>query len=619
MSAFHPEKPSSELYDTLDELEDTSASSIKQLYAAVFGGVTKYAGIVISGASKLSHSSIGYWGRAFALESGEYFQMRICPKGCIGRPLGEESTRVIAVRRSGLNNKTHTACAIIFLPRACPTIGAALSCGKTTGCRGLHLLLPSIFSKHQVVREGDVGRATTDLCGFHSVRPYCFTISNKVKCEGKKVSTSTSVAPGLAYVTIAAQLAGTDIDEPLTRSHVDITDDKYRVQVGNMIAKISKSAGEVATSEGLASGLTILEVLSVEGVLSILSHAFFEGVIPDTMHAPGGLPLIIVMACRIAMASDSYGLPSPTPVDAAANNELKMIFESRWKAVANGSFAIDLAIKSGNDNTNARLAEMPAMKMHYADNLIFWQRLGQRIITKAFSDATHDRRDVVRTRLQTRFGPAELLMDPLTDAKYAWLEKLQCMQPLAEAPVNKITFASLSEVRTQLIRMHELVESWLRTGFYGDMCISRPNVNVGVRHPTKCARYGTENCDCIASDSSSSDDGDDVLDNRVCVDSLEQAATSISLALLHGGFAVHNFGINTFAAGDRITNTCADCDNRVDVLQGILFENAASKCALCDRPRCFKCATRSLSKPRQQHCLRCSNAPAAKAGSRKKR
>lgn len=621
MSAFasHPAKPSSDQYDTLDELDDSHASSIKQLYSSVFGGVQRYAGIVISGSSTLSDASMGYWGRAFALESGEYMQIRVCPKGSMGKPLAEDSTRVIAVRRSGLNCQAHTACAIIFQPRACPTMATQLSCGKTTGCRGLHILLPSLFSKHTSVRDKDAGHASIDLRGFHSVRPYSFTITNKLKCEGKKINTSTSVAPGLAYVTLAAQLAGIDMADPLVRSHVEITDDKYRSQVGSMISKISRSAGESSASDALSSALTIMEVLSVEGVLSILSHAFFEGVLPDTVHAPGGLPLLIVAACRIAIFYDSYGLPPPTAVDAAANSELRILFETRWKAVANGSFAIDLAMKSGNDNANARLSETPGMKPHYADNLIFWQRVGQRIITKAFSDVSHERKNTARMCAHTRFGPAELLMDPLSDAKYAWLEKLEFMQPLAEAPVNKITFATLAEVRLQLIRMHDLVENWLRTGFYGEVCLNRPNVNIGVRQPKKCARYGTEECDCIGSCSSSSDDGDDVLDNRVCVDALEQAATSISIAFLHGGFAVHNFGIQTFLAGDRITNTCADCDARVDVLQGVLFANAASTCALCDRPRCFKCSTRSLAKPRQQSCLRCSNAPAVKTTGRKKK
>ena len=99
----------------------------------------------------------------------------------------------------------------------------------------------------------------------------------------------------------------------------------------------------------------------------------------------------------------------------------------------------------------------------------------------------------------------------------------------------------------------------------------------------------------------------------------EQAGTSISIALLHGGFAMHNFGISTFVASEKVNNTCADCDVKVDVIQGILFANNASACAMCDRPRCFKCATKSLGKPRHQRCLRCSPEPPAKAQSRKKK
>ena len=36
-------------------------------------------------------------------------------------------------------------------------------------------------------------------------------------------------------------------------------------------------------------------------------------------------------------------------------------------------------------------------------------------------------------------------------AKYQWVEKLGHVQPLLESPVNKVAFAGLNDVRTQLI------------------------------------------------------------------------------------------------------------------------------------------------------------------------
>ena len=42
--------------------------------------------------------------------------------------------------------------------------------------------------------------------------------------------------------------------------------------------------------------------------------------------------------------------------------------------------------------------------------------------------------------------------------------------------------------------------------------------------------------------------------------------------------------ISTFVASEKVNNTCADCDAKVDVIQGILFANNASACAMCDRP-----------------------------------
>ena len=78
---LHPTRPSSDFYDTLDDVDDRHAVSLKQVYTAVFGGIERYAGVVISGSASLSDASSGYWGRAFSLESGEYIQIRVCPKG----------------------------------------------------------------------------------------------------------------------------------------------------------------------------------------------------------------------------------------------------------------------------------------------------------------------------------------------------------------------------------------------------------------------------------------------------------------------------------------------------------------------------------------------------------
>lgn len=621
----HATRPSSDLYDTLDDVDDRHAVSLKQVYAAVFGGIERYAGVVIAGSAALSDASSGYWGRAFSLESGEFIQIRVCPKGSFGKPLQEEHTRVVAVRRSGLNTPPRTAFAILFSPRKCPAsaIAGTMSCGKTAGCRGLHILLPSLFSKHQSIRDKDNGFATIDMMGFHSIRPYTFTINNSVTCDGHRIQATTSVAPGIAYVTIAGHLAGQDTPDPLVRSHIDITDDKYRTQVGSVINHLTKKVGESLASDCLSSALTIVELLSAEGLLMLLSHAFFDGVMPDTMHAPGGMPLLVIMACRIALLHDTFGLPAPTAVDKAANQELRMMFESKWKPFVGGSYAIDLAIKNGVDNANVRMTEMPQMKLHYGDNLLFWQRVGQRIITKTFSDGNAERKAEAKVSQSTIFGSADLVMDAVSDAKYNWLQKMGSMQPLMESPVNKVCFSSLHDIRTQLIRMHDLVEDWLRTGSYGEVSISAPNVNVCQR-PGASTRSAIKEAMAAFDDddirsSSSSEDEDEVLDHQVCVDALEQAGTSISIALLHGGFAMHNFGINTFVASEKVNNTCADCDVKVDVIQGILFANNASACAMCDRPRCFKCASRSLGKPRHQRCLRCTPEPHAKAQSRKKK
>eukprot|EP00966_Prymnesium_polylepis_P232457 5376187-Prymnesium_polylepis.1 len=115
-----------------------------------------------------------------------------------------------------------------------------------------------------------------------------------------------------------------------------------------------------------------------------------------------------------------------------------MTFESKWEpVVSNGLRAIDVAIKSGRDNAYARSEHEKAMKPFIRENLEFWQRVGQRINTKISSDPHDDRYSTAsKRRCETRFGKADLLWDPVTEAKYAFMAKKNLAAPVCEASVR---------------------------------------------------------------------------------------------------------------------------------------------------------------------------------------
>jgi hypothetical protein len=175
-------------------------------------------------------------------------------------------------------------------------------------------------------------------------------------------------------------------------------------------------------------------------------------------------------------------------------------------------------------------------------------------------------------------------------------------------PINRLYLAPKSDLRTTLLRAHDSVETWLRTGKYGSITLSRPNINVASKAKCGMCDAGSK-CECIKAEesSSSSDDEDDLLDNKLNQEAMESGAGAISAAMLHGAFVMHQFGIKAYVVGEGCKNTCADCDKSVDALQGVLLCSRAGECAVCNRRRCYQCATEALKRMNpSEHCSRCA-------------
>lgn len=315
------------------------------------------------------------------------------------------------------------------------------------------------------------------------------------------------------------------------------------------------------------------------------------------MHSPIGVPLCIAMSIHIACNPERFNLPPCTKQDVYVNREIMSVFHSTWDPVyANGSRAIDIAIKSGYDNALNTVAKSDEMLMHLEDNLKFWQCAGQRVIAKLLSDPACELSDC--KHMETRFGFADLIHDPISEAKHKALASEGYARPLKEGPIDRIYLAPLCDTLATALQMLHSTESWLRTGMYGVHRLSEANVNVA--RPT----------DTTALDSSSEEqlkDPDDLLDNRMCVAALESASGAITVSLLHGAFSMHQFGIHCHMVGRSSFNKCADCDADVGVIEGIAFGMRSGQCHLCNRKRCHKCSVAALAGNRAApHCLRCA-------------
>lgn len=269
-----PPLGSDENYDTLDNIELPGKSAVQSLCAAMKAATEGTLGVSISGKCALCDADDGYWGRPILLETGEHLQVRVSPRGCAMRPVGEQETRLIATRRTSLSQVPEVCSLILFQPRSCEFKEAPLTSSATIGCRGVHVLLPSLFNKHDPKRNKKEGHACLDPWGYHCVRPSIVCITGFRGTEG---GVRMSMFPGFAYLTMAAHVCGTNIPDPLVRAYSVMSDSEHSRQVVTKQRAIVKAVGEAKVGVAVASVLTLCELLSMEGVCGILCNKFFRG------------------------------------------------------------------------------------------------------------------------------------------------------------------------------------------------------------------------------------------------------------------------------------------------------------------------------------------------------
>ena len=601
------------MYDTLDDFRPEALKSIQTLHLELLEPLKGCVGVAIGGHGELTDQSEGHWGRGFELDTGEHVHVRVCPRNMVGKKLGPTDTLMIGVRRTGTLVAPQVCFAIVFNPDL-GSFGSRmdtdLSSSHTIGCRGLHIMLPSLFNIHDPHRYKTKNNANVDLGGFHSIRPSTLTVAKSF--GGGPVF----ALPGYSHMVMAGHMGGVNMPDPIVRPAMSVTFNEHQSQIAARSHKMVRELGCHKSTCMVSSALTIAEIISAEGVLGIMCNSFFEGLAPDMMHSPIGTPLMIVMAIHIACFPYRYKLPTPTENDRYACRELRAIFESRWTDVmdSNGYRAIDCVMSAAYENSVVRMAQDKKLcdniESYFEDTMILWQRVGQRVATKLVSNIYEDdQKDAyANPNLNTRLGRADLLDDPISAAKYAYLNKCGLARPVKEAPINRLFLASKSDLRTTLIRVHDSAETWLRTGMYGDLRLSAKNVNAPLP-PSVCKRTGSKECDCIESQSDvSSEDEDTLLDHKLNKKAMETAAGAISSAMIHGPFVMHQFGIETYLVGDGCSNQCADCDKPVGVLQGTLLNSRAGECMMCNRRRCYECSAAAILRMNpEEHCKRCES------------
>lgn len=605
------------MYDTICTL-NLKTRSLECLSELIQSATQGMIGVCVGGESMLQPSPLLDWGSAIGLHDGSLFYLRAWPPSAIKAGSCSSRTVLLATRRCKAGEVPTVTWAVLFTPRDhyIMQTNTPVTNGGSVGCKAVHILLPGLLHKHSPHRFVTQDQSSLDPRGYMALGASTLMVRN---IGADRLPAGIFVSPGTSYLVLAAHLWGVDLDGDVNKAASEIDSDAFALKFERCQNAMAARVGQEETCRAANSALTIVELLSSEGFLALRSNAFFRDSHPDLLVSPSGLPLLVVMSVQLALNPERFNLPPCTSIDAFSNREMASSFESRWTAVTpNGFRAIDVAIKVAFDSTfvNAAKKKCSFNGELLRDNLLFWQRVGQRIITKLQSDPRDECRPCHdgASHFDTPYGFADLLHCPISEAKFEAYAKRGHAASIPEVVIDKVVLASRTEALFTLRLMQDEVENWLRTGMMGGMRLSHENPKpqdaegqpagkpagklAGQAEAAGAPKQGRPAK--IRSDEASS-----ILNQQLCEDAVDSAGTSIQTALTYGTFAAHSKDFSCFAISDAIKAECAYCDSKLTVMEGCIFRIKDAECPHCNRVACFKCARAS---ERPARCLRCRTA-----------
>lgn len=684
--------------DTLDTLPEIAVLNAKAVEMVIFEPWKKMIGFVVQGGCSRQWQSTRGWGeRTVTLSNGEIMQMRITPKGCIGQ---SQIEGVIVVSTVIYNIQAQATVQTAFLwnphsaPFPDPDLSGTHATEGATGCRNLHILMPSLFNHHDpsanntMVTMGSGKWPITDRSNYHSVKPSTYTVMSydcpvgtimKDKDAQVHMTGISSATPGLSTYVVAGALAGADVEDKTVRSALRVKYRDWQLFTNAAQQQIEKNTGPSTVTDACNSAMTLLDALSAEGIIGMLSFVACDGALPEHMHRPGGIPLIIAAMMRISAHPERHkDLMRSMNADQVAVEELNFLFETHdapFTRDPDRFWAIDLAIRRGM--THAReTATKRKDESSVPENLVYIQRAGLQCAKSIFGSVRH--RDDPDVRRVSKWGRSSLVDDPLEDAKQRVMAKKGLTEQLRTESV-RIRMAPRSDMRITLVKLMHSVEHWLRTGSYAGMQINKKNSEamedesddddaetvalrihrieeqqrkIREKHQRRAGRahreilrqafkagnnaafdelaskrveeglvsqeqvrkiandYGNRLLfgDSDGSNSASESDSDDgpveispielqmqtkrsgdFLKTVLNVDAMYQASQALSSLFCNGTMVHQQLDVHCWLSSPYMKNKCADCEQMVHVLPGVMLQNAFSHCWKCKRRRCLSC------------------------------
>jgi|TARA_B100000809_G_scaffold265339_1_gene323848 hypothetical protein len=669
-------------YDTLDDVNTLEARNIADVYELVIGkamSARDLSGVVTAGPLNQSQSHGGYWGRyplSFK-DHPEVWYMRISPKGRVGKPLRRGEVRQISVlvRQTATSKESQvTNVKLWLLPvdvlRFLVADNRQCDRGKaTSGPMGVSVHGINLFENRATETSAFY---TTKRCNTQSVLQSIATISYR---DGEATLIRREAAMYPHYV-IAASLAGLqfpDVAAPRDCNQ-NYTEPEWDVacKANGVAFKLLYDSYERATNSSeylrlVCTAEDVCEQMSFVGYLDQRADPFYAGSMPDDMHKPSGMPLMVTIAICIACNPDRWGLATACGDDAFATKEAALFIESIMPSILSldrGSGSVhgeqvhsfdvvinytlseikNYILKMQSGQLNGKMGGVDPQRVDNAmsDSLQYLLCTGTAVCVDLFG--LYPNCGGESADLYTDFGLASQLVDPVMVSRTQSAYSHGLGNTVSRWPILRTSTKGKRQLALAGVLVD--VDRWLTTGKYNGVVLHpTAQASVSVRPeeldptavpapPTQSLAAATRsskkkkrpealladrgklrgciqvNCATEAVRSMFKEGCKDdiqrvIASDKLCGDAVQSASAILSDIIQQGAVVGMGdlFEITTYLVGPTSSVTCAHCENKVNVVQSVAFAGKLGKCTSCKHPRCLDCVSADIADPRGSNAL----------------
>ena len=491
-----------ESYDTLDNFDTEGAATIADVYAMILGEAMEsedLCGVLTTGPLNQSQTQGGTWGSVqLSFRSHpEVWRIRCSPRGRMGKPLQRGEVRMVSVLVRSSRCSAHSTVTNIKLWLRPPSelLSRAMRDTRqhnrgrlTAGPMGLAIHGINIFSSRATPAS-----KFASVDGTQTVFSAIATITARSgggpisRIESSR-STHFAVARAMVGLPVADSPTPCRCDEGYTEEdwmNICASDALAFRQLCEDDPRLTSDADTylklMFTSED------VCEQMSFIGYLDQRADPFFDGALPDDMHKPSGIPLMLAIAVRVACNPERYGLDASTADDAFATKDASLFLESVMPGLTLGplhgasdtdqvysfdaviSYALDqirenvLKLQSGELDGKRSNLDFKKVDRATKETLHFMMCAGTAVCIDLFGVRPNlDLKD--DPGLYTDYGIASYLLDPVAESRAQCAHQKGLGNVMARWP----TLRTSTRGRRQLALASVLidVDRWLRYGKY---------------------------------------------------------------------------------------------------------------------------------------------------------